>query len=149
MLAVSEIGPALLAKSDNGYNIIVGSTAANPDLFSSYADHPRKRVKIALRTGDVIYSTAAGRYQILTRFYDAYRPVLKLTDFGHFAQDSIALHLIGECRATPMITQGRIEEAIDACSSRWASLPGAGYNQHEQKLAFLIDAYVKAGGTVS
>ena len=61
MIAWSEIGPALLAVSDNGYNVIVGSTPSNPNLFISYSDHPRKLVQ--LRPG--LVSTAAGRYQLL------------------------------------------------------------------------------------
>ena len=37
MIAVSEIGPALLAKSDNGYNVLVGATPKKPLLFSDYS----------------------------------------------------------------------------------------------------------------
>ena len=58
MIAFSEIGTALLVKSDNGYNVLVGSTAAKPLLFDSYADHPRIYNK-------QFNSTAAGRYQLL------------------------------------------------------------------------------------
>ena len=36
MIAFSEIGPTLLAASDNGYDVLVGGT-----LFHGYADHPR------------------------------------------------------------------------------------------------------------
>ena len=46
-------------KGDNGYNVIVGG-----DLFSDYTDHPRKKVYIKSIDN---YSTAAGRYQILSR----------------------------------------------------------------------------------
>jgi hypothetical protein len=34
MIAWSEIGPALLAKSDNGYNVCVGSTPEKPILLA-------------------------------------------------------------------------------------------------------------------
>lgn len=39
-IAVSEIGAALLAISDDGYNVLVDSTPSRPLLFSSYIAHP-------------------------------------------------------------------------------------------------------------
>jgi muramidase (phage lysozyme) len=133
MIAYSEIGPKLLAESDNGYNVIVGGT-----LFHDYSDHPRQSIKLP-RLG--IKSTAAGRYQILARYFDAYKKILKLPDFSPASQDKIALQLIRECRALDEIERGDIEEAIKLCRSRWASLPGANYNQHENKLDDLLAAY--------
>jgi muramidase (phage lysozyme) len=133
MIAYSEIGPKLLSESDNGYNVIVGGT-----LFRDYSDHPRQSIKLP-RLG--IKSTAAGRYQILARYFDAYKKILKLPDFSPASQDKIALQLIRECRALDEIERGDIEEAIKLCRSRWASLPGANYNQHENKLDDLLAAY--------
>lgn len=144
-LAFSEIGAALLAVSDNGYDVVVGATAKNPTLFSSYADHPRQLV--ALRPG--LSSTAAGRYQILAHLFDAYRVQLHLPDFGHDSQDAIALQMIGECHALDDIDAGRIEDALTKCRSRWASLPGAGYGQHENAMNTLVTAYRAAGGAVA
>lgn len=150
MLAISEIGPALLAASDDGYNVIVGSTAKNPDLFTSYADHPRKRVPFVGKVSrTVAVSTAAGRYQVLERIFDHYKAALRLPDFGPASQDAIAVRLIGECKALGLIEDGHIAEAIHACRSRWASLPGANYGQNEHKLGFLIDAYKSQGGKVA
>lgn len=143
MLAYSEIGPALLAKSDNGYNVLVGGK-----LFTSYADHPRLAITIVMK-GKRIVSSAAGRYQILGRFWDVYKKQLKLPDFGHASQDAVALQLIRECRATDDIEAGRIPQAIAKCRSRWASLPGAGYGQPEHKLEDLVGAYKRAGGTLA
>jgi len=40
MIAHSEIGPELLAVSDDGYDVLVGSTAAHPLLFKDYRTHP-------------------------------------------------------------------------------------------------------------
>jgi muramidase (phage lysozyme) len=143
MIAVSEIGKPLLAVSDNGYNVIVGSTAEHPVLFASYADHPHKVVKLS----ETLYSSAAGRYQILAKYYDIYKRQLGLPDFGKDSQDKIALQLINECRAIPDITAGNIPVAIAKCSSRWASLPGANYpGQHMNKLDGLLTAFYQAGG---
>lgn len=151
MIAWSEIGPRLLALSDNGYNVVVGSTTERPILFSSYADHPHRKIYEENDSwdhdGKVDASTAAGRYQVLGRYFDAYKKQLGLPDFGPESQDRIALQLIRECRALNDIDSGRIETAIRKCSSRWASFPGSGYGQHENKMTKLLDAYVKAGGT--
>ncbi|WP_115560033.1 glycoside hydrolase family 24 protein [Xanthomonas arboricola] len=126
--------------TDRGYDVIVGG-----GLFQGYADHPRVLVPLPkLR----ISSTAAGRYQLLQRYFDAYRKTLRLPDFSPLSQDKIALQQIKERRALPLIQAGRIREAIVKVSNIWASLPGAGYGQHEHKLDNLLAAYSKAGGKV-
>jgi muramidase (phage lysozyme) len=140
--------------SENGYNILVGSTRLHPDYFKGYADHPRIVVPLP-KLG--IKSTAAGKYQIKANIFDAYRKPLHLDDkvlyplgaFSPAAQDAIALQLIKECHALPLITSGNFIAAVQACSSRWASLPGAGYKQREQKLSFLVAAYTQAGGSTA
>jgi len=148
MIAHSELGDALIAASDNGYNVIVGSTARNPRLFASYADHPRELVTMVIR-GKILKSTAAGRYQILSRYFAAYKQRLGLKDFGPDAQDAIAIQMIRECKALPDIEAGRFAQAVEKCRSRWASLPGAGYDQHENKLNDLQAAFTKAGGKLA
>lgn len=126
---------------NHGYDVIVGGS-----LFTDYSDHPRKLISLP-KLG--IKSTAAGRYQVLAKFYDAYKKQLRLPDFSPTSQDAIAMQLIRECKATADIEAGRIVDAIHKCRSRWASLPGAGYGQHEQKLDKLIQVYKSAGGTVA
>ena len=138
MLAVSE-GTA--GHGDDGYNVIVGG-----ELFHSYTDHPRKLVKLP-RLG--INSSAAGRYQVLKRTFDAYKVRLRLTDFSPVSQDQIAVRLIRERGALPDIEAGRIPAAIAKCANIWASLPGAGYGQHEHKLETLLAAYRQAGGNLA
>ena len=147
-IAYSELGPDLLAESDNGYDVIVGSKPGRPDLFSSYRTHPHKLVKLRIK-GREVASTAAGRYQILARYADHYMRELRLRDFGPNSQDQIAIQMIRECRALEDVEAGRFAEAIRKCSSRWASLPGAGYGQHENSLIALQNAFVLAGGTLA
>jgi muramidase (phage lysozyme) len=144
MIALSEIGASLLKVSDNGYNVIVGSTAANPILFKSYADHPRKLIDL----GNGLKSTAAGRYQLLSRFYDAYKTQLKLNDFSPASQDAIALQQIKERKALDLIEQGQFELAVGRCSTIWASLPGSLYGQHTNSMDALKMAYISSGGTI-
>lgn len=139
MIAISE-GTAHLG-DQNGYNVLVGGK-----LFKGYKDHPRITVELPkLR----IFSTAAGRYQILARYYDHYRKQLGLKDFSPASQDAIAMQLIRECKALDDINAGRIAEAIKKCKSRWASLPGAGYGQHEHTTERLVQAFRAAGGQVA
>lgn len=152
MIADSEHGAPLLAVSDNGYNVIVGSRAAHPILFDSYADHPHRVIKIERKNLPPEYSSAAGRYQIMEKFFDAYKKILKLQPpyFSPQNQDAIALQLIKECHALVAIDKGDVIAAITACEHRWASFPGAGYkDQHENKMEQLIAAYRNAGGVVA
>lgn len=142
MIAVSEIGTALLVASDDGYNVIVGSTPSKPILFSDYSRHPRLYQKAQ-------NSDAAGRYQFMGRYWDHYRQQLGLNDFGPESQDLWAIQLIRECKAVDLIRAGKFDEAVHACRSRWASLPGAGYGQHENDLAGLKLAYTENGGTLA
>jgi len=147
-IAFSELGPDLLAQSDNGYDVIVGSRPGKLDRFTTYRAHPHKLVKVMIK-GREVASTAAGRYQILGRYADHYMRKLGLRDFGPHAQDQIAIQMIRECRALEDVEAGRFAEAIRKCRSRWASLPGAGYDQHENSLIALQNAFVLAGGTLA
>jgi muramidase (phage lysozyme) len=140
-IAVSEIGKELLKLSDDGYDVLVGATAASPLLFDGYADHP-KIYNTALN------STAAGRYQILYRFWPYYKRVLSLPDFSPRSQDLVALKLIIECGALDDLQAGDIRSFLFKCRSRWASLPQAGYGQHENKLEDLLLAFQASGGVL-
>jgi muramidase (phage lysozyme) len=142
MIASSEIGPALLAASDDGYNVLVGSTPSNPLLFPSYATHPDVY-------NAALNSTAAGRYQLLFRWFAPYKTLLNLPDFSPVSQDLIALQQIRERRALPMIDAGQFPAAVAACSNIWASLPGNNYGQHTNEMAALQAAYLTAGGTLA
>jgi muramidase (phage lysozyme) len=142
MIASSEIGPALLAETDDGYNVLVGSTPGKPLTFASYAAPP-DILNAALN------STAAGRYQVLNRYAVIYIAQLGLPDFGPVSQDLIALQQIRERCALPLIDAGNFEAAVSACSNIWASLPGNNYGQHVNALAQLQGYYVSAGGVLA
>ena len=65
MLAWSEGTDNGRQKTRNhGYDVIVGR-----ELFTDYSDHPRKLVTLNPK----LKSTGAGRYQLLSRWWDAYR----------------------------------------------------------------------------
>ncbi|MCY1444009.1 Phage lysozyme [compost metagenome] len=127
---------------DHGYDVIVGGAT-----FTGYADHPRRLVDLP-RLG--IKSTAAGRYQLLSRYWDSYRKSLKLEGgFTPENQDRVAIQQIRERRALGDIQSGRIDVAIAKCRNIWASLPGAGYGQHEHKLDYLTARFTAAGGVLA
>lgn len=146
MLAWSEIGPALLAASDDGYNVLVGSTAKRPMLFNSYADHPRQL--IVLNSG--LKSTAAGRPQFLSGTWDGVRKARGLSDFSPINQDRGCIELLRQCGALPHIlaanltSVGELTQSIAKAAPIWASLPGANYGQHEQKMTDLLTAFAAA-----
>jgi muramidase (phage lysozyme) len=137
MIAVSEGTKGI---GDDGYNVLVGG-----DLFEGYADHPRTLVKLNAK----LSSTAAGRYQLLARYFDVYKAQLHLPDFSPASQDAIALQQVKEQKALDDINAGQIGMAIEKCSNIWASFPGNDYGQHENSLNKLIAAYLVAGGKVA
>ena len=138
MIAIAE-GTAKLG--DNGYNVLVGGS-----LFTGYADHPRKAVYLPKYK---IKSTAAGRYQILSRYYTFYKKLLKLKDFSPASQDAIAIQMIKEQGALQDVDEGRVDAAIKKVSNIWASMPGAGYGQREVAIASLRKSFVDAGGLIA
>lgn len=142
MIAISEGTEPI---GQHGYDCIVGSTPQNPHLFHSYADHPRIKVRLS----PSLVSTAAGRYQILERYFDAYKGQLNLPDFSPSSQDAIARQMIRERGAFADVVAGRFDEAVGKCANLWASLPGNGYGQHQNALTALREAFTGAGGVVA
>lgn len=132
----------MLALSDDGYNVCVGSTPSHMIRFTDYSHHPKLR-------NAATNSDAAGRYQFMGRYWEHYRVRLDLPDFGPESQDLWAVQLIKECRALPLIEAGTFRLAVEACRSRWASLPGAPYGQPTHSLASLQEAYIAAGGVIA
>ena len=142
MIAYSELGAPLLAVSDDGYNVLAGSTATRPLLFASYADHP----DIYNRA---LNSTAAGRYQILYRYWAVDKKRLGLPDFSPASQDLYAVEQLRLQGALPLAEAGKFSDAVARARHIWVSLPGAGYGQHENSIELLAQAYRDAGGVMA
>jgi muramidase (phage lysozyme) len=141
MIGVSE-GTCTIPTSDNGYNVLVGSTFNHPLFFPSYADHPR------------IYnpkfnSTAAGRYQIIKGTFDHYKQRLDLPDFSPVSQDAIAREIIKDFGAMAAVEAGDIDTALYKLNSQWASFPGGNSGQHQNAPAALRQAFLDSGGTLA
>ena len=141
-IAWSEIGAQLLAETDDGYNVLVGSVPSKPLLFSSYADHPDIY-------SSACNSTAAGRYQILHTYWPHYKTQLHLPDFGPVSQDLYAIQQIKERGAYALILAGHLRAAVQLISNIWASLPGSPYGQHTNSFSDVQAAYLAAGGSLA
>lgn len=145
LLSVSEGTSTNKFTKNDGYDVIVNGIGGEPKIFTDYSKHPN--VLVTVNKG--LKSTAAGRYQVLYKFWDHYRKQLGLRGFYPSDQDAIAMQLIKECKAQDDINAGRIEVAITKCRSRWASLPGAGYGQFEHSMSNLVSIFKKLGGKVA
>lgn len=139
-IAQSEIGAAMLATSDDGYDVIVGSRPGHMILAPSYRDHPR--LLMVLNSG--IKSTAAGRYQFLARTWDVLAERLVLNDFSPESQDRGCVELLRECGALACLQDGNVPDAVRRCSHIWASFPSAGYGQHENKMTQILEWFQAA-----
>ncbi|UMY59793.1 glycoside hydrolase family 24 protein [Pseudomonas sp. LS.1a] len=143
LIAFSE-GTSTIKASDDGYNVLYGG-----GLFQGYSDHPRRKLTFPIN-GKPVTSTAAGRYQLLERYWDAYRVSLRLVGgFTPENQDRIALQQIRERNALDDIKAGRIEQAIAKCSNIWASFPGNSYGQNPHRLEKLLAQWQKLCGVLA
>jgi muramidase (phage lysozyme) len=150
MIAVSEGTSTSPATKCNGYDVIVTGIDGKPEIFTDFSNHPfdlGRKSKVVNSKG--LTSNASGRYQFMLKDWHHYRDQLHLMNFGPEAQDAWALQLIRERGALPLIDLGQFAVAVARVRNLWASLPGAGYNQHENKLDKLQAAYVNAGGVLA
>ena len=138
MLAWSEGTDNGRQKTRNhGYDVIVGG-----ELFTDYSDHPHKLVTLnpKLKSG-------AGRYQLLSRWWDAYRKQLGLKDFSPKSQDAVALQQIKERILLELIVVISVRQSTVAAISglHCRALVMVSF---EHKADSLIAKFKEAGGTV-
>lgn len=150
VVAYAEIGRSMLddRRTDEGYRVIVGSLPDELHLMTSYEDHPLPDDSDAIEYAPGVYSTAAGRYQILNTYWPHYRDQLGLIDFGPCSQDRYAIQQFREQGAYDAIRAGKFGSAIKAIANVWASMPGAGYGQREHRLSDLREIFVASGGVI-
>ena len=150
MIAVSEGTSTSPATRNNGYDVIVTGSDGVPEVFTDYSDHPFNKgrpSKVINSRG--LTSNASGRYQFMLHDWHYYQIALSLPDFSPESQDLWAIQLIRERGALPLIDEGSFDLAVSRVSNLWASLPGAGYAQHENRMDDLREAYTEAGGTLA
>jgi len=127
---------------EDGYRRIVGGKLFDAPPW----EHPREYVYIQRINN---YSSAAGAYQFLWKTWFNLERQFGLEDFSPENQDLGAIALIGGRGALEDVKEGNIAEAVRKCSKEWASLPGAGYGQREEKLDVVLAEYQKHGGVLA
>ena len=141
LIAFSEGTSTHPLTKNQGYDVIV-TGIHGPAIFFNYLDHPFAHGGYVLvREMPLLMSTAAGRYQILAKWWKAYQTQLELKDFSPQSQDAVALRQIEERSALRMIETGDIQSAITACSNIWASFPGNTYGQGGKSMEVLLAKY--------
>jgi muramidase (phage lysozyme) len=150
MIAHSEGTSTSPATKCDGYDVIVTGSDGQPEIFTDFSDHPfagGRKSKVINSAG--LRSNASGRYQFMLRDWAHYKALLALPDFSPTSQDKWALQLIRERHAIDLIDAGLFAEAVTRCSNLWASLPGAGYGQHENQISALQGVYILSGGALA
>lgn len=136
-----RIGEA--TSDENGYSRIVGGSTFK-DHGKDFSDHPKIMIWISSIND---YSSASGAYQITKKNWNdqgfvKWRKDNNLTDFSPETQDKYCVYLIKEKKkALDLIKDNDIKGAISKCRTEWASLPGAGYGQREEKLDTILKKY--------
>lgn len=136
---------ALIGWSEGAdYDTIV--TGVNgPQTFSDFSDHPFapqfNRPPVIVRRVPLLESTAAGRYQLLYRYWKVYKGQLGLADYSPASQDAVAIQQMKERGAIALIGTGDIQGAINACSNIWASFPNNNYGQGGKSMAELMQKF--------
>lgn len=112
-------------------------------VFNSYTDHPRRRI-----CSGGLCSTAAGRYQFLSRTWDGLAPDLGLRDFTPPSQEKATLEIIRRQGAYNRVLKSSVYEnftsALSKLNTTWASLPGSPYGQPTHSTAELWRVYKAA-----
>lgn len=124
-----------------GYLTIVGG-----GRFTDFKWHPKIRVWIPRY---MLYSTAAGAYQIISPTWQALASRYKFPDFSPEWQDAAAVALIVEKGALDEIRRGDLKKAIELCAPVWASLPGNKDGQRQESYAVVKQVYTDNGGVLA
>lgn len=108
----------------HGYNTGFGNT-----VLESLADHPRQLKSFKQTDGKTNKTSAAGRYQFLSKTWDGVAKALGLEDFSPLNQDLGAIELIRQRGALEDAERGDLMTAISKLGKEWASLPSSPYAQ--------------------
>ncbi len=142
-------------ESAGSYNVVYGGSH-----FNNYSDHPRIYRKI--ETGPnankekPLYSSAAGKYQMLGSTWDKAKAALDLPDFSPASQDKAAWWIASQQYAADHpgrdllydLQQGdRMGDIGKSLAKQWTSLPGGiEQGQNGQQFASAYDKYLANGG---
>jgi len=141
LIAFSEGTSTSPITQNDGYDVIV--TGINgPSVFTDYSHHPFELGgAVTVRAVPLLMSSAAGRYQLLSRYWRVYKDQLGLPDYSPASQDAVAIQQIKERHGIDPIMAGNVEGAIAACSNIWASFPNNNYGQGGKTMPELLAKY--------
>ncbi len=114
--------------NSQGYNICYTGK-----FFEDFSDHPRV-INCGNIKGRTVCSSAAGRYQFLTKTWDRVAKKINARSFNPFYQDLGALVLCVQAGAFDDIKNGRFENSVDKMRFAWASFPNAPYGQQRNSI---------------
>lgn len=144
---------------EGGYGALFGWPAAGRSFDPySVSGHPKVFFNYTDKAGQTVRTSAAGAYQItFTTWSTYYVPFVawcgvngrSCSGFTPQTQDAFAEFLLSLDGALDYVKAGQLDAALNIARRRWASLPGAGYNQPERTAQFVFNAYRNAGGTVA
>ena len=126
-------------RAANPYGVGYGYTT-----ITSFDDHPRSAT-----TARGYTSSAAGKYQALTRSWDEVAKAVGLKDFSPKSQDIFAIARMDMRGILDDVKAGKVKEALStkAAGLEWASLPASPYGQPTKSKSALnkaIDGFVQA-----
>lgn len=111
----------------NGYH-----TAFGGGRLSSLNDHPRYLKSFRQTDGKSNKTSAAGRYQFVSKTWDGVARQYGLRDFSPQNQDLGAVALLFQRGAIPALLKGDYQTAIRKTGDEWASLPSSNYKQNKR-----------------
>ncbi len=143
-----------------GYGALFGWPNVAGRSFDPFTigGHPRIFFKYTNKAGQELNVSPAGAYQIVWTTWNSRRLAflawaglngLSVTGFLPATQDAFAMYLLHVRGALDDVKAGRFAVALNKARVEWASLPGANVNQPERTDAFVLAAYVNAGGVVA
>lgn len=135
-------------ESAGDWNVIYGGST-----FDSYADHPRKAVKITSGPNKGKTSSAAGKFQILGYVFDDVAKKIGVTDFTPESQKKVAWYLIREkykfndAKLMNDLRSGDVANVGRKLSGLWTSLAGGiEATQSDSNFNSLYNQYLELEG---
>lgn len=150
MVGMSEGTTTSPATKCAGYDVIVTGSDGVPEVFTDFSHHPFEHRPSKVINSHGLTSNAAGKAQIMLKWWRIYQPMLKLPDFSPPSQDLYFMQQLREHRALDRLAADDFYGALVAVSGLWASLPGKQYaGQNQRPVAAVLKFYTDAGGTIN
>lgn len=144
---------------EGGYGALFGWPKAGRSFDPEMATgHPKQFFNYTDQAGKTLRTSAAGAYQITFTTWATYYVAFlgwcaangrSSSGFKPETQDAFCEFLLWRDGALDLVKTGQVDAALQIARGRWASLPGAGYNQPERTRQFVLNAYTDAGGTIA